>query len=68
MSSPKPVQPPKNQPAAEEIEWTDEDDAIMDEVWADLRKKLGGKLPSQIKREHEGNQHKKGELREQIQP
>jgi predicted Fe-S protein YdhL (DUF1289 family) len=37
----------------EEIEWTPEDDAIMDKVWANLRKKLNGKLPSQVKREQE---------------
>jgi hypothetical protein len=43
-------------PPAEEIEWTEEDDAIMDRVWADLRKKLGGKLPSQIKQEQQEKQ------------
>jgi hypothetical protein len=54
VSSPKPKQPPDdNRPAAEEIEWTEEDDAIMDRVWADLRKKLDGKLPSQIQKEQE---------------
>jgi hypothetical protein len=42
----------KKTPPAEEIEWTPEDDAIMDKVWARLRAKLKGKLPSQIEKEH----------------
>lgn len=44
---------PEDQPATEEIEWTDEDDEIMNRVWAKLRERLDGKLPSQVEKEQE---------------